>query len=257
MKFVAAYACLCVFSLFLTPLLAQTEHGFVITGTIEGAKDGEVVKLYDLDAQKVLDSTQLTAGKFVLRGRVEQPAACWLQCENEYATLMVEDRSMTFRSPLKNMFLEHAAKGGKEQALISAMEKQQYSYNKRYMSALDSLMNKRYGNDTERDRLKGIFETYEDSAMKVYVEFGKRHADSYYGQDILYRNRKKIPHDTLARLYSAMRPELKSNQRGRGLQLFLNSALAERGKTMIDFEVKTIDGQPFKLSSLKGKYIYL
>jgi peroxiredoxin len=93
--------------------------------------------------------------------------------------------------------------------------------------------------------------------MRIYVDFGKRHPNSYYGQDIIFRNRKSIPRDTLVKLYNSMSPQLKANQKGQGLKLFLYSTIVQKGKPMIDFEVKTIDGKPFKLSSLKGKYIYL
>ncbi|MBN8851541.1 MAG: hypothetical protein BGO55_04495 [Sphingobacteriales bacterium 50-39] len=257
MKHPIGYTCLFCLALLTHHLLAQSAPGFIIHGAIYGAKDGATVKLYDLDAQHTIDSTRIAKGKFILKGKVDQPAVCWLQCENEYATIMVENLPMIFESPLKNMFLEHKAKSGKEQALISEMERRQYPYNKRYLSAFDSLMHDLYSSDADKSRLKEVFESSQDSSMKIYVEFGKQHANSYYGQDIIYRNRKSIPHDTLDRLYKAMPLTLKTSQKGQGLKVFLYSELAQKGKPMIDFEVRTIGGRPFKLSSLKGKYIYL
>lgn len=235
----------------------QRAHGFVIKGTISGAADGSLVRLVALDEQQVLDSARTAGGKFTLQGKVNNATACWLQCSGEYAILMVENVPMTFTSLLKDMVLNNHAAGGKEQALQTKLQQLQRRYDVTYMHAYDSLQHKLYTSDADKKRLITVFNSAQDSSMLVYVAFGKHHPDSYLGQDILYRNRKTIPHDTLEQLYRRMPPALKANQKGQGIKLFLYSALAEKGKPMIDFEVTDINGKVFKLSALKGKYIYL
>ena len=91
----------------------------------------------------------------------------------------------------------------------------------------------------------------------TYVEFGKRHPNSYLGLDIIYRNRQIIGKDTIKTLLSHISKELKSSVNAQALKVFLNGELAEKGKQFIDFDAKTLNGMPFKLSSLKGNYILL
>ena len=230
---------------------------FTLTGIIHGVKDSTLVNLYALDEQVILDSAYTKGGKFTLTGHVDQPTICWLRCTNEYATIIVENTNMQFESPLKNMVLDHKASGGKEQALLNKLNKLQYPYNKRYRNALDSLQNKKYTDDADKKRLVDVFNKAQDSSMVIYVDFGKRNMNSYYGQDIVYRNRKNIHRDTLEELYKNLSATFKETVKGRAFKTFLYESLADKGKPMIEFEANTFAGKPFKLSSLKGKYIYL
>jgi peroxiredoxin len=49
----------------------------------------------------------------------------------------------------------------------------------------------------------------------------------------------------------------KAEPKAKALNVFLTEQIAEVGKPLVDFEVETIDGKLFKLSSLKGKYIFM
>jgi peroxiredoxin len=58
-------------------------------------------------------------------------------------------------------------------------------------------------------------------------------------------------------LYRRLTNHYKNEPRAKELNIFLTEQIAEVGKPLIDFEVKTIAGKPFRLSSLKGKYIFM
>lgn len=236
---------------------AQKHQGFVLNGTITGAANGDVVKLIALDEQKILDSATVLNGRFTLKGRVENPVGCWLTCKNEYAVLRVENTRISFQSPLKDMDIEHRCTGGHEQQLQTQLHALRYRYLKPAKLVLDSINNKLYTNKADHNRMALVFNTLQRNAQAVYVNFGKQHPNSYLGQDIIYMNRQDINRDSLKNLYAQMSPVFKKSQPGIGLYYFLNSTLAEKGKPFIDFTAKTIDGADFKLSSLKGKYIYL
>lgn len=241
----------------LSTFAQDSSKGFSIEGTIHGVKDRTIVKLFDLSQQSYLDSTYTHNGQFRLKGHVMIPTTCWLQCQGEYAIIQIENVRMKFDSPLKGMFSGYDAIGGKEQELLNKLNALQRPYDRIYFSAFDSLNKKLFSNDEDEKRLIKIFTEARDYSMKIYVDFGKRHINSYLGLDIIYRNRKTIPRDSVVNLYDTLTEIYKSTTEGKALEAFLYETLAEKGHLMVDFEAKTIAGDLFKLSSLKGKYIYL
>lgn len=231
--------------------------GFIIKGHIEGIEDGTWVKLYDTDQQIYLDSVISKNGNFILKGKVEYPTTCWLQCKKEYAIIQVENTEMTFNSPLKKMFLNSTAQGGNEQSLQSELDKLQRPYYNLFYGAYDSLENKKYSNDSEKQRLIKLFNESQSTAQEIYVNFGKTHTNSFLGLDVIYRNRADINKDSLKFLYEKLLPKYKEAPRSKALKVFLYEELAQKGKQFIDFKAKTIKGEDFSLASLKGNYIYL
>ena len=231
--------------------------GFEIKGLIDGIENGTKVYLYDIDGQSMLDSAISSHGNFILRGHVEKPTVCWVRCQNETATIQVENTEMKFESPIAQMDLNAIIKGGKEQALQNELTLKQYPFKKIYLNAYDSLTNKLFSSDTDEKRLIKIFNEAQTTSQNIYVEFGKRHPNSYLGLDIIYRNRQRIGKDTIKALLSKISQELKSTTKARSLEIFVTSNLAEKGKRFIDFDAKTLNGMPFKLSALKGNYILL
>ena len=248
----------CVLMTFAALTHAQNKPtGFVLKGVISGTNDGTKVMLFDIDGQKVLDSTVTANGAFVLKGHVDEPTACWIRCNNEYATIQVENTSITFTSPLKEMKLNFKAQGGKEQSLQNELDQLQRGYERIYTHAYDSLSNKLYRDTVQKARLIKTFNRAQDVYMDIYVAFGRKHIGSYLGLGIVYRNRQRIPKDSLVMLYSSLLPALKRTAEAQALQTYATGKLASKGQHFLDFEARTIEGRPFRLSDLKGKYIYL
>ncbi len=231
--------------------------GFEIKGHIDGIDNGTKVYLYDLDGQTTLDSAVTFQGNFIFRGYVEIPTICWVRCQNETATIQVENTQMTFKSRIDQMRLNAVIKGGKEQDLQNELTSTQYTFDKIFLAAYDSLTNNLYSDNDDKKRLIKIFNEAQTRSHNLYVEFGKRHPNSFLGIDIIYRNRQRIGKDTINTLLSQLSEELKSTAKARALMIFVNGELAEKGKQFIDFDAQTLDGTSFKLSSLKGHYILL
>ncbi len=245
--------------LVLTMILASFSFndGFVIKGHIDGIEDGTWVRLYDLDQQIYIDSAISKNGTFILKGKVEYPTTCWVKCKDEYAIIQVENTELTFNSPIEKMHLNCTIQGGKEQELQNELSKLQQPYDVLYFSAYDSLVNHRYANENEKQRLIKTFNESQSISHDIYISFGKDHPNTYLGMGIIYSNRMRIPKDTLGLIYESLLPEFKETSRAKALKIFLYEDLVEKGKPFIDFKVKDIKGDDFRLSSLKGKYIYL
>lgn len=231
--------------------------GFEIKGHIDGIDNGTKVYLFDLDGETTLDSATAFQGNFIFRGHVERATTCWVRCQNETATIQVENTQMTFRSPIYQMRLNAIIKGGKEQDLQNELTSAQYPFDKIFLTAYDSLTNKLFSDDDDKKRLIKIFNEAQTSSHDIYIEFGKRHPNSFLGIDIIYRNRQRIGKDTIKTLLSQLNEELKLTAKAQSLMIFVSDELAEKGNHFIDFDAKTLDGASFKLSSLKGHYIML
>jgi thioredoxin-related protein len=246
--------------LIITVILSSCKtknDGFTITGHIEGIKDSTLITLYDMDQRINLDSAFSINGDFELRGNVEYPTGCFIHCEGEYANIQVENVEMSFTSPIEDMHLHNKITGGKEQELQNELKKLQQPYDLIYFSAYDSLMNKKYSNNEEEQSLIKKFNENQSTSEQIYIDFGKNHSESFLGLDIIYSNRSSIPKDSIKIIYENLNSSFKQTPIAKALEVFLYEAKAEIGKPFIDFEVKSLNGENFKLSSLKGKYIYL
>ncbi|MBS2211641.1 AhpC/TSA family protein [Carboxylicivirga mesophila] len=246
--------------LFITLILSScktSNDGFIINGHIEGLNDSTLITLYDLDQEVNLDSAISINGNFKLSGKVEYPTSCWIKCLDEYANIQVENVDITFESPIKDMHLNSAINGGKEQELQNKLKKLQRPYDLIYFGAVDSFMNKKYSDDVEMQNLIKRFSESQSASHEIYVDFGKKHSNSFYGLNIVYMNRQSIPRDTLEAIFQNLPVSIESTPTAKALNVYLYEKIAKIGDSFIDFEANTIDGQQFKLSSLKGQYIYL
>jgi len=251
-----------LFKLFVITIIILTScknknDGFTITGHIDGIKDSTLIKLYDLERQFNIDSTYSYNGGFSLNGNVKKPTGCWILANDEYATIQVENVEMSFTSTINNLRLNSRITGGKEQELQNKLTKLQKPYDIIYLGAYDSLVNQKYSNDDEKKVLIKKFNESQSTSQEIYVNFGKNHSNSYLGLNIIYMNRNSIAKDTLKLIYQNLSPSFKETTSAKAIEIFLYEDIAETGKMFIDFTAKTINGDDFTMSALKGKYIYL
>ncbi len=235
----------------------SNSKGFIIKGHIDGIENGTKIYLHNVDEQVKIDSAVLQNGNFTLQGFVERPTTCWIECKDQYAIIQVENTEMEFNAPFTNMRLYATAKGGKEQDLQTILTSLQHPFEVIFFNVYDSLTKKYYRDSLHRKTLIQALNHFQDTAQTIYVEFGKRHPDSYIGLDILYRNRQRIGKDTIESLLPQMDESLKATTKGQSLILYAYGALAKKGDKFIDFAVNDINGKPFRLSSLQGNFILL
>lgn len=235
----------------------EQPEGFVIDGNIDGIADSSLVILYDMSQKITIDSAFTRGGQFKLSGQVDQPTGYYIMTGNEYTYLLVENVKMTFNAPLEDMHLYSTTTGGREQELLNEMQQLQLPYDTKSTAALDSIMTEQYSSEEEKDQLFASYNVNQEKSKEIYVDFGKRHPNSHLGMRILYQNRQRIDKDALKAIYEKVSPEYRDTPSAQALHTYLYDKTVEIGKPFIDFEVTTIDGEPFKLSSRQGNYIYL
>ncbi len=244
--------------LYTSSMFGQSaQRGFTLEGRISGVENGTVVTLKAIDEKRILATATITNGQFAMRGHVDKPSTCWLECGNEYVTLQVENTNMRVETAVYQMRLYAKVQGGSEQSLQNELTALQFPFELRAMTAYDSLTKKLYTSDAQQKQLAQTLDNAQDRSQDIYVAFGKQHPDSWLGIDILYRNRKTIGKDNLEKILTANGNRLPPSPKVRSIREYVYGQLAAKGAPMIDFTVADIKGQPFTLSSLKGKYILL
>lgn len=235
----------------------EATKGFVINGRISGITQPGMVYLSAIKEQVILDSCPTVNGNFTLKGHVDHPTLCRLECAGEDAVMMIENTAFRFSSPIKQMNVYAIIKGGREQDLQNVLQALQRPYDSLCALLIDSINHKLYKTKEERKRLSQAYNANADTSQMVYVAFGKSHPNSYLGMDILYRNRMDIGKDTIQALLSKVKAPVKSSTEAIALDGFAYGKTTEKGLPIIDFTAKTIDGQAFTLSDLKGRYVLL
>ncbi len=252
LKVIPAFAC----SLFLC-FCQKEPKGYIIEGNIQGLPDSSLIYLFDIELQANVDSTISIDESFVFRGQVESPMTYLIKTQGEYSLIQVENVSMTFEAPLKNMFLNSVIDGGREQELQNILNELQRPVDQVYYATFDSLLNRRYADENHKQDLISKNNQAATESSKILVEFAKKHANSYIGLDLLYRNRRSIPRDTLEDIIATLSSPFRSISSCQALTIYLEERTIELGTQFVDFEARTINDRPFKMSTLLGNYIYL
>jgi len=236
---------------------AKSPKVFIILGQLTGVSNGTPISLIDIDLLTIVETVAVNDGKFTFKGEVKRPTSFWIKCMDEYAILQVENTVIKFRASIKDMKLNYLAEGGNEQALQTQLNDAVRPFEKVYVPAYDSLVNKLYIDSAHQKKLTEQFNQYNAKYMRAYINFGKLHMNSYLGLDIVYRNRKVIPLDSILLLYNELSPMLKNTDIANSLKIYTEEYIVKKGNKFLDFNVLDIEGKAFQLSALKEKYIYL
>lgn len=251
--FIKALSFISIFSM----IACTNSNEFRIKGHIEGAQDSTLIKLYDLITEDIIDSCYTINEEFILTGKVEYPRTCWLYCNNEIAVLNVENVPIKFKSKINFLEKDAIIDGGYEQDLANEVKRLQRPYQKMIDNAFDSLINKKYENKSMMEILANRYNGLLDKSHSYYVNNAKKNPNSFYSLDALFRNRMIIPIDSLKQILENVYPKYKNSENGQALMNYVTNPKIEIGKPFIDFNAKTIKGDDFQLSSLKGKYIFI
>lgn len=237
----------------------DSESGYVIKGQIHGISDSTKIYLFNMEDQVNIDSAILRSGLFTMKGIVDHPTFCTflIPDSKEYATLMVENTKISFESDFKDMNFQSKVTGGYEQSLKNNWSKLTGSYDREYSIISDSLTNGLYEDENHKQDLIVRHRINLAKSHELMRAFLLQNPNSYLTLNFLYRNRHHYPKDTLDKMLENLERKYRENPNALALARYLKEGEVVKGSPFIDFEVNTLSGKPFKLSSLKGNFIYL
>jgi len=253
----------------LLTAIGMAQDKFTITGNLSQAGSNKMVFLsyVNSEGKAAKDSTLVTNGKFKIIGTTAFGNRSYLELipvpKNDFKTSGIADR--------KEFYLEKGntivvGKNRISTAVISGTKVQKEYID--YHAQMDPVEKKyeqiaaRYEKaSSEKDSLE-LKEIALDggavvSKMKLVLDnFIARHPDSYFTADLVLLNKMIfVKGPEFESIYKALGPRLLNSFTGKKITDQFNKAkLSDIGKT-IDFSLPDKEGNEFKLSSLKGKYV--
>lgn len=251
--------------LLLISMLASCQSNktrYEINGTIAGLDSGMVYLVKAQAGQpQVLDTAKLVAGKFTFKGAATQPELGYLRLnERDYfaqfflenADIQVESYKDSLRaskvtgSPTTDIFNTYVDE-------VNNLNKKIREYQTQYSQAAAS------GNKEEMEKIEIDINAASDNMMIYAKNFVREHNTSVVAPFIaLSQLAGQLEYNELKAMVDSFAPELATSE----YVVKLKEILDKEAKTAVgvvapDFTMNDVDGNPFTLSSLRGKYVLI
>lgn len=235
---------------------------YKVSGSIAGLDSG-VVYLVKVQAGQplVVDTAKVADGAFSFEGKAGMPELCYLRInERDYfAPFFLENADIHVES-YKDSLRATKVSGSETTDIfniyvdeVTNLNKKIREYQKQYSQAATA------GNQEEMDRIKIDIEAASDN-MEVYAKnFVREHSNSVVGPFIaLSQLAGRLEYADMKELVDGFAPELAQSE----YVVQLTKILDEAAKTALgaeapDFTMNDPEGNPFTLSSLRGKYVLI
>ncbi|WP_426328734.1 redoxin domain-containing protein [Pedobacter sp. R-06] len=258
--------------LMLLPLIGAAQKSYTITGKINGLNEPAKVYLVTMQSNqfKDTDSSTFVNGAFQFNGSVTEPQQAALRLKR------VNTPETKYRPDMFDFFLENSqisvtAKDSIKYASVNgSVADREY----RDLEAIASLMRKTiariqdefgkknnagvsvYPLEIRKSAGESVQKTVEE-LRKIRLMFATSHPQSFMGlftfNEVL--DQKFVPTE-MESLFNNFSAELKSSPLGKKTLERINIAKrAQTGIKATDFTQNDLNGKPFTLSSLRGKYV--
>jgi peroxiredoxin len=242
--------------LFLMPLCVFAQKpGFEINGSVTGFPEGAPVKLENANDNSSMGSGKVAAGKFTIKGTVEEPQLCRLTVGSEQPQFIyVENKKITVSGSKAD--IQHLKIAG------SASHQDFMKFQEIFNPLISSL------NGTVASINKAAGKPQYDALMKVYDstraviqtridEFVKSNPKSAVTPFVLFVTANMYDDPMLLeKRYNAMDSVAKNLAIGKNLYSYIQyNKVGAVGTSALDFTQPDTTGTPVTLSSFHGKYV--
>ncbi|WP_461789623.1 redoxin domain-containing protein [Pedobacter sp.] len=249
-------------SIVLTSLLflsvVTLAQNFKINGTVEGLENGTWLYLKLSSPQLAIDSTQVTNGKFVLKGTLPQPATQVLLHTKQFANYVffwLENKNI--KMSLKDgEFKKGIIKGSTTQTENEEIQKIIKPINLIEDSLRTALSKSK--DVAVKDEIRKNLKNIKSEEYNTYLKYAKGHPNSLVIASIVDVYATTWGKEKTSEIYQLFAPALQKTDYGANINNFLKlSQEIKIGSKYIDFEQTNTAGKKVKLSDIKGKYILL
>jgi peroxiredoxin len=233
----------------------KTQQGFTINGKLDGYSDGTEIKLIRNGEGTEMASTKLAKGKFVMKGKVDEPVLCYLLVGSQKPTeLYLENGNITFKGEKSKPDVweisgSSSHKDFKEFTKVFLPMAQQLN------SLASTINNSAPG--AERESLLKTHATLQQSIQTEIEKFVTQKPKSVVSPFVL-----SVTYDfnqdvvLLENRFKKLDASVKSTSTGRQLEQFIaEGKIGAVGTEAMDFTQPDTTGVPVSLSSFRGKYV--
>lgn len=230
--------------------------GYVITGTVESAADGDTVYLQTLEGWNFvnLDTAVIANGKFTFEGVQDTAAYRYLSCK-------VGDKEFL----RTDFFLENGnitANLGKESSSVTGtLSNDAYQEISSQLKAIYPQLREIRATfakggltDAQRDSLGNIYKELDQKMTQVNMDGLRKNITNAVGVYLLKSNYYSMDIAELDTLLPKIAPEFKADERVQKIESYVSSIKATAvGQKFTDFAMKDLEGKDVKLSDYAGK----
>ena len=244
--------------------LAVAQDNFMLRGEITGMDGKKIYLMYDAgEGKMVTDSAVVQDGNFVFKGMVDKVANAFMAKtadmrqanEQGFASLWLEPAEMAFACPTGDMkaFTLTGSRTQDEQAELDRLKASA-------LKVLQPLIEAYYASSDEagREALKAKMQPYQDECARIDNEFVASHPDSYLSAQILRLSTASMDYPSARAAYDALTPRVKASPMAKEALAEIEKLRAgSPGSQAHVFSATDINGKPFSLADLRGKYVLL
>lgn len=252
MKFLAAFSV----SLFLS-LALFAQKGFVLNGKLDGYPDDIDIKLYRNGDNAELASGKLKAGKFQLKGKLDEPVLTFLAIGTDKPVeVFMENAAVTVKIN-KAQPGEVKVEGSKSHLAFKEFLGAFLPLVQEVSSLAGTINNMMPGGG--RDSLLAIYNARKEALQPVISDFVTKNPASpvsIFVLEVTYGFNEDVV--KLEDRFNSLKPALRNSAAGQRLQGFIaDSKIGAVGTDALDFTQPDTLGIPVSLSSFRGKYVLL
>ena len=228
-----------------------------LQGKLTNVKDAATVSLIDGVSNKELVSAKTTAGNFSLQTKLEFPSLLVLSIEGvaQKMPVFVGNDNVMIEGDVQNM------------ASIKVTGSESHDVYNEYMSVLNPkmmpyVMNMQAAstekNTTKKDSLNSVASTQAKEIVASFNTLSKAYRGSPVTTLMLLQFSNIFPEvkENLVSIYETLAPTAKKGPFAEFIdKTIASSVFGQIGSTLPDFIQNDVNGKPFTLSSLKGKYV--
>jgi len=255
-------------SLSLLSFSAFAQQPFQIKGDARSLKTGNTVYLsYTVDRKAIIDSSQVSDGRFSFVGQLTEPVKATLYTKSnvkgarrDALPFYVESGNIAVAvsDSIKNGKISGSKLNADDAALKAATQNVQNELSK---------INASYGQFTAEQKkdekfLAGFYKRYAEASEQLFpiqLAFAKSHPDSYLSISALTplaANEKFV--DEAEKVYLSLSPKVRDTKAGKTAASILTAGkLTKIGLPAIAFTQNDVNGKPISLADFKGKYVLI
>lgn len=250
-------------ALFILCNCNKQPQGFTITGNVTGFKDSTMILLKNLDTQQSLDTTYIVNNNFVFKGKVDHPQRLFMMTKSahrdsaKYTSLWVENSNIKLTGSF-DTFQSSNIEGSKSQDTEKILKEWTQKLDQERQQIVNAYFTpKEPLSDSVKATMRKRMHEIDKTRGKYYRKFIDEQLNSYPALEMLSMMKNDISKDSVKMFFNRIDPQFNTTKFYQVLKIFVETKIITEGDQFAEIEAKTIDNKPFKLSSIKGKYILL
>ncbi len=240
----------------------KQQNGFEISANLEGFSENSKVILSDMSSQKILDSTKLVDGKFVVNGFLDNsPTLVSLVILSEegkssnYASMFIGNEKISITGNKTNFTSGIQVVGSEFNKLkVELDDKVNPLYDKRdvKLQQMFSLRNEGKWNDSLQTAYwskTGIITEIDNNISKETEQFISKNINSLFALSQLVASKNDFSKDFIQEQIHKLKPEFKETEYAKVLTTFLENKPLEKGESFYNFQAENQKGESIDFAS--------